>query len=91
MTSAKSSFAAAAAQGWKQPVTILCCLLKYSGAVCVGPCDTLDSSFPAECLENSYLGAAGFHFNSALASCCVNLHFSPEVLSIEVKEKAVLA
>lgn len=89
MTSAKSLFAAAAAQGWKQPVTILCCLLKYSGVVCVGPCDTLDSSFPAECLENSYLGAAGFHFNSALASCCVNLHFSPEVLSIEVKEKAV--
>lgn len=42
-------------------------------------------------LGNSYPGAACFHFVTALSSCCPNLHFSLEVLIIEVGEKAALA
>lgn len=43
------------------------------------------------CLENSYPGAACFHFTTALSSCCLSLRFSPEVLIIEIDEKAALA
>lgn len=32
-------------------------------------CDTLGSSFPAKCLENSYPGAAAFHFTACLSLC----------------------